>query len=230
MKCPHCNFIFRGYVRKCPRCGEILVQSNSLLEKQINFFNWFYITLRTLLVLISINVFLLIFASELFLNLLVQTDFHYTPWCFFGIFFIQYLMLIFSKKRKYYFLFFVLFVLFIGFLFLSYKKYFYGEILTISIVIYYLVPTFSFLHIFLILINQIKNRTYNFLSVSVSSFFSIVIVSVDFGLSFIPSIRLYERAAILTLSIIFIITVLLSVQLIIVAFLKLFSKMNYDNY
>jgi len=85
MKCKNCGFISRGKEKFCPYCNEPL-EEVSFLEKQVNLFNWFYISIRSILFILFSNVFVITLIAEIVVNLIIkETTIHLYPFVFFGL-------------------------------------------------------------------------------------------------------------------------------------------------
>jgi len=230
MQCPHCDFIFKGQVKKCPRCGEPISGPEHPLDKQVNLLGWFYISVRSLILLISLNIFLIILVTEIILNYAGGVNYHISPWAFLGIFLAQYIVHCFTKKGNEFYYLFTVTAVFVGLLFFSYHETYNETIPTISLVMYYILPIYALVNLILTIAHQVKYRYYFILGVCMSSLLSIFVSSLSFGLSFANGIRLVEghEVHIIITSIIFVTTVVVAVQMIFLAFLRLRSKMNFD--
>lgn len=68
MKCNHCGFISAKNFYRCPYCGHIHKDENNLLDFTIRIKNFFSIRLKTLILLIFVNLWAVTFFVDLFLG------------------------------------------------------------------------------------------------------------------------------------------------------------------
>lgn len=74
MKCNCCGFVTRGNELKCPYCGEPY-EKPYFLDKDVFFFNWFYVSMKSIIFVLSVN----IFAIALILDVVISSVNNHSP-------------------------------------------------------------------------------------------------------------------------------------------------------
>jgi len=229
MKCKTCGFIYKGNARKCPHCGEELVQA-PFLEREIYFFNWFYIKVRDLITIISLNAFILFFALEIILNNTMGYSSHLYPWVFLGIFMIERIIYTLAIKKNNFFVSYGIMILFSVFLFVSYKDtLIFNTYKAWPFIIGIVVPMFNCFILLLTFIHSAKFRYFDIFTILFNSVFAIIFASTFFGLSYIPTLGFASNPALRMTSLIgFVVSLFFAIQFFMFSVLNLGSKFNKE--
>ena len=230
MKCRKCGFVFKGNSQTCPHCGEPLENELRYLDRQFNFFNWFYISNRSLITIMSLNVYLLFFVIEIVLNSSGQISTHIYPWVFAGLFLVEHIAFNLSDPKNNFPYMFVIGGLFSLFLFLSYQSQPIFDRFTYAQFIFGLsTPIFLLTSVLLCPIHYMRFRTFNTLNVFFNALSVLLMASLMYGLSYIPAFG-FEALPLLRMftNVIYIVTVFFSLQLFMFCFFRLRSSYNRE--
>ena len=236
MYCKKCGFINKGIETHCPYCGAEF-ESLKTLDKKINFFNWFFISVRHFIVLCGINLFLVLIGLNIVFNVILDINVPILPWGFLGIFgFITILnnfILKSNKKEK--LLFWKSMLLAIGFSIIFLLSYSDNDLSWMHItrwqlLLGYYYPILSMLIFILGFINFVLKKEFNVFSNFFYVLFLVVLSALNFGLSFIPSLGLAKiQSAQLIIYCSFIFTIFAAFNVIMFCIFRMRSKWNYEN-
>lgn len=185
MICNKCKCVFKAKYTHCPYCGEKYISNKNFLSKEINFLNWFNISIKNLLFLLITNIFLISVVVDLLCYGIWGNNLHLCPWFFLGYIplFVLEIFVWGLKYTKYvmtkYLLTFTIFAILVG---ISYGGMFFGIPYWHFIFGYYIpaIVTFSFLFA---IIRYIIIREYNIFGVFIWSFLLDCLISLCFILS-----------------------------------------------
>ncbi len=194
MKCPNCGLIFNGKTNKCPRCGELL-QINRIIDKQIVVFGSTHISLKTFLNIFLFNIIFVYWIVELCLNHYLHLDLRLSPWLFLIptlFLFIMYDLIL----GKYYSIFIfgrflsIIFVFSILF-YISYRDLnTYTNYNVWQIIFGIIFPISFFAFTIGGLLYYFVRKKYDIVSIFINGLIILLLSSLSFGLSFIPSFRI----------------------------------------
>lgn len=230
MKCRKCGFVFKGNNSVCPHCGEPIDADARFLDRQFNFFNWFYISNRSLITIMSFNAFLLFFVIEIVLNTSGQITTHIYPWVFAGLFLLEHFIFNFADEKNSFPFLFIVGSLFTLLLFLSYKsELIFGQFTYAQFVFGISTPIFLLISVILCPIHYIKFRTFNVLNVFFNATSVAIVGSIMFGLSFLPAFNFNSNPTLrMFTNVTFVVTLFLALQLLMFCVLKIRSSYNRE--
>ncbi len=189
MKCNCCGFLVKGKELICPHCGDFM-KPPYLLEKRVNIFNWFTLSVHSLSVIVGLNLFLVSLILEILLkNTLDNFTYHFYPYVFLGAFLILYLFNNFILKahfRKVLFLkFLLIFASFCALLLLSYNpvEFILPNIATYQLIFGYLVPLFCIFVLIFGIIYYIAKKKFDIFGIIINCSIILVISILDFVFS-----------------------------------------------
>lgn len=197
MKCKNCGFITHGKEIKCPYCGE-KYDSEFFLDKEINILNWFYLSSRTLINIIGINLFLIGTIIDIFICNYLHEPYYYFPYIFLVIFGILILMNnLFLKSNKSNHIFLKLLLLSIVFS-LMFGFVYHGEDIyhtsfnAWQILLGYYYPITLVMNSIINMISIMMKKKLDTLTMLLTNGALILCSILTFSLSFLPSLQLHQ--------------------------------------
>ncbi len=231
-KCRKCGFIFKGNSDTCPHCGEPINGETRFIDRQFNFFNWFYISNRNLITIMSFNIFLLFFVIEIVLNSSDQVSSHIYPWFFAALFLFEHILFnLMDPKNNFPFIF-LISGLFDLLLFLSYRSDpIFGQFTYAQFVFGISTPIFLLVSVALCPIHFMRFKTFNVLNVFFNAISVAALAGLFYGLSYlqVPAFA-FDSLPVLRMftNVVFIVTIFFALQLLMFCFFRIRSNYNRE--
>lgn len=235
MYCKECNFIMRGVGNKCPYCGSYF-EKEQFLDQRINFFNWLFLTVKQLLFILALNIFVIFMIVDIILVIAVEINIHLTPWSFLVIFTILFFMCDFilksANKNKLLFLkSFLILIIFSILIMISYQKetVFNLEIEQKILLLGYYYPLVILFEFLAGIVRFLTIKKFNIFSTFFYVLILVVFATVLFILSFVSEIGINSvPQARLLIYICFAISIVIAINVLALTILKMRSRVSIE--
>ena len=233
MYCKECNFIMRGVGTKCPYCGSYF-EKEQFLDKRVNLFNWFFLTVRQLLFIISFNIFVILMIIDIILVNAAEINIHLTPWAFIIIFSLSFIICDFllksANKNKLLFLkSFTILLIFSILMMVSYQNVQIFEIENKILLLGYYYPLVILFEFFTGIVRFLTIKKFNIFSTSIYVLILVIFSTILFILSFVSKIGLQQiPQARLLIYICFAISIVVALNVLTLSILKMRSRVSIE--
>ena len=199
MKCNCCGFVTRGNELKCPYCGEPY-EKPYFLDKDVFFFNWFYVSMKSIIFVLSVN----IFAIALILDVVISSVNNHSPIVYPFIFFVTFMSLYIltnfilkTRKNRHkllnYLLIVTIFSVLFTFAYANNNNIFNAHLNSYQMMIGYFYPISIDIAVVVGIIRFLVKEQYDILKIFSFSILLFVFSAFYFGISFIPSLKLHSN-------------------------------------
>ena len=231
MYCRNCKFIVKGPATRCPYCGSEF-EKPEFLDKKIYLFHWVYLSVRQLLFIISVNLYVLFLIADIIL-MQMSINIHLMFYGFIAIFGLLIILCDFVlksvNKNKMMFLKSFIFFSFISVLLsLSYRNDIFGKSIEVFLFGYYY-PIVILIEFFSGMIKFLVIKKFNLFSTFFYVLFLVVFSTVLFILTFVGHNPFQQDIyACLLIYISFALSIVMAVNALVLGVLKMQSAVNIE--